>query len=145
MENYIQGGAIMAQKNDERIMQLKQQIEAKRKELANHTGRFTPVTNCLLVIDKVTYNLHIESSELLLIKVNMMAMSAKDLGLDISKVIISGYSLADWIDDIKNYIKVQSYKDEKRKLEKLEKQLDALLSDDKRTELEIDSIAALLG
>ena len=135
----------MAQKNDERIMQLKQQIEAKRKELANHTGRFTPVTNCLLVIDKVTYNLHIESSELLLIKVNMMAMSAKDLGLDISKVIISGYSLADWIDDIKNYIKVQSYKDEKRKLEKLEKQLDALLSDDKRTELEIDSIAALLG
>ena len=135
----------MAQKNDERIMQLKEQIEAKRKELATKTSRFTPVTNCLLVIDKVTYNLHVESSELLLIKVNMMAMSAKDLGLDISKVIISGYSLADWIDDIQNYLKVQSYKDEKRKLEKLEKQLDALLSDDKRTELEIDSIAALLN
>ena len=134
----------MAQKNDERIMQLKQQIEVKRKELANQTGRFTPITNCLLVIDKVTYNLHVESSELLLIKVNMMAMSAKDLGLDISKVIISGYSLADWLDDIKNYMKVQSYKDEKRKLERLEKQLDALLSDDKRTELEIDSIAALI-
>ena len=134
----------MAQKNDERIMQLKQQIEVKRKELANQTGRFTPITNCLLVIDKVTYNLHVESSELLLLKVNMMAMSAKDLGLDISKVIISGYSLADWLDDIKNYMKVQSYKDEKRKLERLEKQLDALLSDDKRTELEIDSIAALI-
>ena len=134
----------MAQKNDERIMQLKQQIEAKRTELTSQTCRFTPVTNCLLVIDKVTYNLHVESSELLLIKVNMMAMSAKDLGLDISKVIISGYSLADWIDDIQNYMKVQSYKDEKRKLNQLEKQLDALLSDDKRTELEIDSIAALL-
>lgn len=145
MVNYIQGGAIMAQNNDERIMQLKQQIEAKRKELATKTSRFTPITNCLLVIDKVTYNLHVESSELLLIKVNMMAMSAKDLGLDISKVIISGYSLADWIDDIKNYMNVQSYKDEKRKLERLEKQLDALLSDDKRTELEIDSIATLLG
>lgn len=75
----------------------------------------------------------------------MMAMSAKDLGLDISKVIIAGYSLADWLDDIKNHLKVQSYKDEKRKLNQLEKQLDALLSDDKRTELEIDSIAALLG
>ena len=135
----------MAQKNDERIMQLKKQIEIKREELANQTGRFTPVTNCLLFMDKVTYNLHVESSELLLIKVNMMAMSAKDLGLDISKVIISGYSLADWIDDIKNYLKVQKYKEEKKKLEKLEKQLDALLSDDKRTELEIDSIAALLG
>ena len=53
----------MAQKNDERIMQLKQQIEAKRKELANRSDRFTPVTNCLLVIDKITYNLHVESSE----------------------------------------------------------------------------------
>lgn len=135
----------MAQKNDERIMQLKQQIETKRKELATKTSRFTPVTNCLLVIDKVTYNLHVESSELLLIKVNMIAMSAKDLGLDVSKVIISGYSLADWIDDIQNYLKVQSYKDEKRKLEKLERQLDALLSDDKRTELEIDNIAAMLN
>lgn len=135
----------MAQKNDERIMQLKKQIEIKREELANQTSRFTPVTNCLLLIDKVTYNLHVESSELLLIKVNMMAMSAKDLGLDISNVIISGYSLADWIDDIKNYLKVQKYKEEKKKLERLEKQLDALLSDDKRTELEIDSIAALLG
>lgn len=135
----------MAQKNDERIMQLKQQIETKRKELASQTSKFTPVTNCLLVLDKVTYNLHVESSELLLIKVNMMAMSAKDLGLDISNVMISGYSLEDWLDDIRNYLKVQKYKDEKRKLEKLEKQLDALLSDDKRTELEIDNIAALLG
>jgi hypothetical protein len=135
----------MAQKNDERIMQLKQQIEIKRKELANQTSRFTPITNCLLVLNNITYNLHVESSELLLIRVNMMAMSAKDLGLDISKVMISGYSIENWLDDIRNYLKIQKYKEEKRKLEKLEKQLDALLSDDKRTELEIDNIAALLG
>ena len=135
----------MAQKNDERIMQLKQQIETKRKELANQTNRFVPITNCLLTLDKVTYNLHVDTSEWLLIKVNMVAMSAKDLGLDISQVEISGYKLTDWLDDIRNYLKVQKYKDVKRKLEKLEKQLDALLSDDKRTELEIDSIATLLG
>lgn len=135
----------MAQKNDERIMQLKQQIDIKRKELANQTNRFVPITNCLMVIDKVTYNLHVDSSELLLIKVNTMAMSAKDLGLDISKIMISGYSLEDWINDIKNNLKIQNYKNEKKNLEQLEKKLDALLSDDKRTELEIDNIAALLG
>lgn len=135
----------MAQKNDERIMQLKKQIDTKRKELANQTSRFVPITNCLMVIDKVTYNLHVDSSELLLIKVNTMAMSAKDLGLDISKVMISGYSLEDWINDIKNNLKIQNYKNEKKNLEQLEKKLDALLSDDKRTELEIDNIAALLG
>mgnify|MGYP003306582600 FL=1 len=99
----------------------------------------------MLLLDNVTYNLHLEISEWLLIKVNMIAMSAKDLGMDISQVEISGYKLTDWLDDIRNKLKIQKYKEEKRKLEKLEKQLDALLSDDKRTELEIDNIAALLG
>ena len=47
----------MAQKNDERIMELKKTIENKRKELASKPTRFNPVTNCLLVLDKVTYNL----------------------------------------------------------------------------------------
>ena len=133
------------QKNDERIMQLKQQIEIKRNELANQNTRFIPITNCLLVMDGTTYNLHVDTSEMLLIKVNMLAMSANDLGMDISQVVISGYKLTDWLDDIRANLKVKHYKDEKKKLEKLEKQLDALLSDDKRTELEIDNIASLLG
>lgn len=134
----------MAQKNDDRIMELKKQIEVKRKELANQTNRFTPVTNCLLVIDKVTYNIHVDSSELLLIRLNMMAMSAKDLGMDISKIIISGYSLDSWITDVKNYLEVQKYKKKKKKLDNLEKELTSLLSDDKQTELQIDALEAML-
>ena len=134
----------MAQKNDERIMELKKDIETKRKELANKTSRFTPITNCLLVLDKVTYNLHVESSELLLIKLNMMSMSAKDLGMDISKVIISGFSLEHWITDVKNYLEVQKYKNKKKKLDNLEKELTALLSNDKQTELQIDALASML-
>ena len=135
----------MAQKNDERIMQLKQQIENKRNELAKHNNRFVPVTNCLLVLDKVTYNLHVESSDLLLIKLNMMAMSARDLDMDTANVIISGYSLNDWIEDVKSNLEVQRYKKEKSDLNALEKKLDALLSEDKQTELEIDKLAMLLG
>lgn len=135
----------MAQKNDDRIMQLKEQIEKKRKELAaSNTSRFVPITNCLLVIDKTTYNLHVDSSELLLIKLNSMRLSANDLGIDTSKIIISGYSLDDWISDVKNNLSIQNYRAEKRKLDSLEKQLTALLSDDKQTELQIDQLAALL-
>lgn len=134
----------MAQKNDERIMQLKQQIEKKRNELAEHNNRFVPITNCLLVLDKTTYNLHVESSEMLLIKLNMIAMSAKDLNIDTSKLIISGYSLNDWIEDVKSNLEVQRYKKEKSDLNALEKKLTALLSEDKQTELEIDKLAALL-
>ena len=134
----------MAFKNDERIMQLKQQVEKKRNELAEHNSRFTPITNCLLILDKVTYNLHVDSSEMLLIKLNMIAISAKDLGIDTSKLIISGFNLNDWITDVKNNLEVQKYKKEKNDLNTLEKNLNALLSEDKQTELEIDKLAALL-
>lgn len=134
----------MVQKNDERIMQLKQKIEDKRNELAEHSSRFVPITNCLLILDKITYNLHLESSEMLLIKLNMIAMSAKDLNIDTSQLIISGYSLNDWITDVKHNLEVQKYKREKNDLNALEKKLTALLSEDKQTELEIDKLAALL-
>lgn len=135
----------MAQKNDDRIMQLKEQIEKKREELAaSNTSRFIPITNGLLVIDKTTYNLHVDSSELLLIKLNSMRLSAKDLGIDTSKLMISGYSLDNWITDVKNNLSIQNYRTEKKKLDSLEKQLTALLSDDKQTELQIDQLAALL-
>ncbi len=135
----------MAQKNDERIIELKSQIEKKKQEMAKNKSVFVPETNCLLVLDKVTYNLHVENLPLLLIKLNMMVMSAKDLGMKLSEIEISGYSLEQWITDIKNNMEVQTWKQEKRKLDKLEKQLTTLLSDDKKTELEIDNIAALLG
>ena len=135
----------MAQKNDDRIMQLKEQIEKKREELAaSDTSRFIPITNCLLVIDKTTYNLHVDSSELLLIKLNSMRLSAKDLGIDTSKLMISGYSLDNWITDVKNNLSIQNYRTKKKKLDSLEKQLTALLSDDKQTELQIDSLEELL-
>ena len=135
----------MAQKNDDRIMQLKEQIEKKREELAaSNTIRFIPITNCLLVIDKTTYNLHVDSSELLLIKLNSMRLSAKDLGIDTSKLMISGYSLDNWITDVKNNLSIQNYRTKKKKLDSLEKQLTALLSYDKQTELQIDSLEELL-
>ena len=135
----------MAQKNDDRIMQLKKQISVKREELAKRTSRFVPITNCLLVLDKITYNLHVESSEMLLIKLNMISMSAKDLEIDTDNLMISGYSLNDWITDVKSNLEVQKYKKEKNDLNALEKKLDALLSEDKQTELKIDELAALLG
>ena len=134
----------MAQKNDERIMQLKKTIEEKRQEFASNPTRFNPITNCLLVLDKVTYNLHIDSNEMLLIKLNALLISAKDLEIDTSTLMISGSSLDDWIADVKANLEVQRYKTEKKKLDMLEKQLTALLSDDKQTELQIDSLEELL-
>lgn len=131
-------------RNDDRIMELKSKIKKKREELDKHRSRFNPVTNCLLILDKDTFNLNLDSSEMLLIKLNMLAMSAKDLKIDTSKFIISGYSLDNWIEDVKANLEVQKHKKEKKDLNVLEKELTALLSDDKQTELEIDRLASLL-
>lgn len=132
-------------RNDDRIMELKSKIEKKREELDKHRSRFNPITNCILILDKVTYNLHVDSSELLLIKLNMMAMSARDLNIDTSKIIISGYSLDNWIEDVKANLEAQEYKKEKKNLSLLEKELTSLLSNDKQVELEIDRLASLLN
>ena len=134
----------MTYKNDERIMELKRVIEDKRKELASKPTRFTPITNCLLVLDSVSYNLHVDTNELLLVKLNAMKMSAMDLGIDTSTLIISGSSLDDWITDVKNNLEFKKYKEEKRKLNVLEKQLTDLLSSDKQTELKIDEIEKMI-
>lgn len=134
----------MAQKNDDAIMQLKARVNKKREELSAMTDRVYPVTNCLLVLDKVTFNLHVDASEMLLIRLNTYYMSARDLGLDADQVLLSGFTLNQWMQDIRGFIQVQKYREEKKKLNELEKKLDALLSDDKRTELEIGKIAAIL-
>ena len=135
----------MAQKNDEKILELKKQIENKRQILKKQNVSYSPITNCLLVLDKVTYNLHVENLELMLIKVNMMVIAAKDAGLNPSEFIISGFSLNDWLEDIKGLLSVQRYKKENNKLNELEKQLTNLLTEDKKVELEIENLAALLN
>ena len=69
-------------------------------------------------------------------------MSAADLGLD--KFEISGYDLNDWITDVKARLEVIATKREENNLKAMETKLDKLLSEDKKTELELDSIAELL-
>ena len=132
-------------KNDDRILELKKQVEDKKKELTNKKTRFVPVTNCILEMDGMTLNLNVLSENaliLLWIRLNAYRMSAADLGLD--KFEISGYDLNDWITDVKARLEVIATKREENNLKAMETKLDKLLSEDKKTELELDSIAELL-
>lgn len=132
-------------KNDDRILELKKQIEAKKKSISERKIRFIPETNCVLNMDETTINLNVCSDDtllLLLIRLNLYLMSAKDLNM--TDFEISGYSVTTWIKDIKSKLEVSGLKKEESDLKKMESKLDKLLSDDKKTELEIDEIAALL-
>ena len=130
-------------KNDERVLQLKKIIEDKKSEL-KAVKRFTPLTNCVLDLDGQKYNLNVlqlADLQLLLVKLNMYLMSANSLGINLE---IAGYNIAEWMADIKSKIEIFEYVKKKSELKTLETKLDNMLSDEKKTELELDEIAALL-
>lgn len=132
-------------KNDDRILELKSQIELKKKELSKKKVKFSPETNCILELDGEKYNLNVCADEVLinlLIKLNMYLMSANNLG--ITHPNFSGYSIDLWMADIKSKLAVSELRKEEVSLRAMESKLDKLLSDDKKTELEIDEIASLL-
>lgn len=134
----------MATKNDERVLQLKQVIDKKKSELKG-SKRFTPLTNCVLDLEEQKYNLNVlqlDDLQFLLVKLNMYLMSAKNLGICLE---ISGYNIEEWITDIKCKIEIFEYKKEEAELKALEVKLDKMLSNEKRTELELDEITTLLN
>ncbi len=135
----------MAKNNDERILELKKQIQEKKEKLGK-SSRFNPITNCSIEIDGVRYNIQVLTKEqltMLMIKLNSYLMSAKvlDVAEDFN---ISGYHCSDWIEDIQSKIDIHSRKDEERKLKDMEEKLVKLLTDGKKVELEIDEIESLL-
>jgi hypothetical protein len=135
----------MANMNDQKILELKKQIETKKEKLSK-SQKFTPITNCSIEIDGVRHNIQVLQKEqvlILLIKLNTYVLSAKDLGL-LDSFNISGYHVEDWITDLKLKFEIMNRKDEEQKLKAMEAKLDKLLSDDKKVELELDEIAELL-
>ena len=132
-------------KNDDRILELKKQIEFKKKELTANKVRFTPETNCILELEGIKYNLNVCTDDalvLLMVRLHMYEMAAKDL--KVMPPVFSGYPIELWISDIKSKLAVANLKREGNELKKLEAKLDRLLSEDKKTELEINEIAELL-
>ena len=87
-------------KNDDRILELKKQIEAKKKSISEKKIRFIPETNCVLNMDGMTINLNVCSDDallLLLIRLNSYLMSAKDLNMadldDADTTVLMAYVL----------------------------------------------------
>jgi len=133
-------------KNDDQILMLKRRIEEKKKEIGQ-PRRFSPITSCSIEMDGARYNLHsADRSSLifLLCKLHNLDTAADELGYS-EQCMICGFPTSNWISDIKDRLGIMDQKSELEKLKAMESQLNKLLSDDKKTELEINSIAAMLG
>lgn len=133
-------------KNDDQILMLKQRIEVKKKEIGQ-IRRFSPLTSCSIELDGTRYNLHSadrSSLILLLCKLHNLDTASEELGYS-EQCVICGFPTSSWISDIQEKLEIMAQKSELEKLKAMEVQLNKLLSDDKKTELEIGNIAAMLG
>lgn len=135
-------------KNDEKIMRLKKTIE-ERKAALGEKKSFTPKTSCSLEFEGQRYNLHATNDystlAYILCKLHAIEMAAGDLNIYAGAILICGYPVSDWVADLKSKIEVVARMNREKELKEFERKLDALLSADKKTELEIDSIAEMLG
>lgn len=134
----------MTNKHDTKILNLKKQIEAKKKELGM-VARFSPITNCSIEFLDKRFNINTlrkPDLEDLLINLNIVRMSVEQL--EIKDYSISGYTIEDWMTDISAKIKTIDHQSEVVKLKQAEAKLDELLSDDKKIELELNEIEGLI-
>lgn len=124
--------------NDKMILELKKQVESKKK-LLKSSERFSPKTNCNLTLHNERYNLNVVDKPTLL----LLLAQLQGLNTSVKQVLpdetleISGFSVDLWIDDIKSKYNVLNRKLENERLNVLEQKLHALLSTDKKVELEI--------
>ena len=136
----------MANQNDSKILKLKEQIETKKSELKK-AKKFSPITNCSLELDGQRYNLNVldeQKTLVLMTRVNIYKMSFDNLKLDEEHLCISGYTLSDWLTDLRARYEHLSLKEQEANLKAMEAKLDKMLSDEKKVELELDSIADML-
>ena len=129
--------------NDNNIIELKNKIAEKKKAL-KATENFNPKTNCSLKLgETVSTNIRAEVSKerltQLLVEVNMLKMSADNLKINDYK--LSGYSPSDWVDDLQARLMIVDKKQEENRLKVLEEKLNALLSLDKKVELELQGLS----
>lgn len=142
--------------NDERILKLKKLADEKRAAIAENSTPAKYLTNKVLTLDGVTYNLGVinslEEIVLLMSKIGSLATgySIFTMGADLDdekyyhSLKINGFHLDDWAEDVKTRLQQIVLREDKNVLAKIEKKLDELLSEEKKTELELDELEKLL-
>lgn len=139
--------------NDKQIEQYREAVENKREEMGAKPNP-SWITNQLLQLDphdtaKLNLNLLndeakcVDAVRLLMLQVQAHDAANEALSTNL-KLMIGGYSSEDWITDIKSRLSIIQWNAEKVKLDKMDKKLQALLSEDAKTANAIADIASEL-
>ena len=129
---------------DDKVLELKKLVDKKRADVKS-VKSFQPITTCMLTLDGVNYNLHactLDQLQYLYLKLHLLydAMLECNCNPD-----ICGFGIADWKSDVQAKIAILLKKNKEKELRDLEKKLDSLLSNEKKTEIELDQIEKILS
>ncbi|MGL5327678.1 MAG: hypothetical protein ACRDD7_00325 [Peptostreptococcaceae bacterium] len=134
----------MSSVNDNKILKLKEEIKKKKEEISK-TKTLKYVTNGVITVDGEVYNLNVKpTNDLLLLLSKLAAYKNSIVEFDLGELIVGGYTISEWIEDIVARIKFNKVKEEETKLKSMEQLLDRRLSEEKKIEIELDEIANML-
>jgi hypothetical protein len=135
----------MQNKNDERILKMRETVATKKKEL-ELLAKPSYETNLSLVIQGERYNLNVASKAVLLsllmdLVIMKVASEREELLKDFE---LSGFKIEQWIADIKTKLKMLDKRTKEQELKVLEDKLLTMLSEDKKIDLELDELEKMI-
>jgi len=141
-------------KNDDKIKALMKTVEDKRSAIG-FKPRSSWQTNGIFKFGDGSSHMNLNTVNSPALIVGALAHILRDgksheeaaeiLGVSgATEILYDGYVLSDWIHDFKLRCEQITFEEEKAKLNRLEVQLKKMISEDTRTEMALDVIAAIL-
>lgn len=145
----------MAKKTDQKTLDLIQEVARRKQEIAK-AERPNWITNCSFSFEEgssKTVNLHVCQDVRQMITIAAFLReseisynaAAQELGVDAPPFTWSGFSVSDWLSDIRTRINRIQIDSKKKKLAALEERLNKIISPELRAEMELEAIAAELS
>jgi hypothetical protein len=140
-------------KNDDTIKQLMARVAAQKVDMGDRP-KATWVTNGIILSSDGSHtniNTVRDSETFIKLLSHILALlanhaeAARLLGLQPVPSVWNGHTIDDYVADFKMRIAILSWIDKKASLEATEKKLAALVSEEARTEMDLEAIAKSLG
>ena len=124
--------------NDKKIFMLKEKLESKKNALGKKPDiKFK--TNCMFTLFGITYNLHTMNELELTVILNWIS------NLNGNMTMGANFTAKDYVSDIKGKLTLLDYNKCLGDIMSMEKQLDALISSETKTTIEIEKLEKLIG
>lgn len=124
--------------NDKKIFELKKKLNDKKAALGKKPN-VSYKTNCIFTMFGNTYNLHTMNEFELTVILSWISPLSRDMKMN------SNFTVRDYISDISSKFILLDYNSCLASIKSMESKLDALISSETKTTIEIEKLEKLIG